>query len=74
LENFAMSGSPFGFRRPGVACVNCTRPFSLFLFVKKFRSIEKLSDPFQAKCPYCGHEDDYPKSGNCILANASAIR
>ena len=64
-----MSGSSAGFKRPGAACVNCNEPFSLFLAVKDFRSIEKLLDPFQARCPMCGHEADYPKSAIGILAS-----
>ena len=56
-----------GFKRPGVACQKCGAPFSLFLGVALYRSVEKLPDPFSAKCPECGHEATYPKSQIGIL-------
>ena len=54
--------SSAGFKRAGVACANCGVPFSLFLGVEQMKSVEKLSDPFQAKCPECGDEATYRKS------------
>jgi hypothetical protein len=57
-----MSGSSAGFKRPGAACENCDKPFPLSLAIKGFRSVEKLPDPFVAKCYWCGHEGEYSKS------------
>jgi DNA-directed RNA polymerase subunit RPC12/RpoP len=49
------------FKRPGLACEKCGEPFSLFLATEG-KKLEELPDPFQAKCPRCGHEATYPKS------------
>lgn len=52
-----------GFKRPGVSCLNCGKPFALFsATVKNFEAVEKLSDPFLAVCPACGRGANYPKS------------
>ncbi len=64
-----MSGSSAGFKRPGAACENCSEPFSLFLAVEDFESVEQLPDPFLAKCPACGHEAEYAKSVIGVLAS-----
>lgn len=64
-----MSGSSAGFNRPGAVCENCGKPFSLRLAIKDFKSVEKLPDPFRAKCYGCGHEADYPKSAIGILTS-----
>jgi hypothetical protein len=52
--------SAVGFTRPGLRCEKCGEPFSLFLGTGQDR-VEKLPDPFEAKCP-CGHVATYPKS------------
>jgi predicted RNA-binding Zn-ribbon protein involved in translation (DUF1610 family) len=57
-----MSGFSASFTRSGLECEKCGIPFSLFLAVRDMVSIEKLSDPFSAKCPQCGHAATYPKS------------
>lgn len=59
------------FKRPGVACANCDEPFSLLLTTEDFVSVEKLPDPFHAKCPACQHRSTYPKSAIRVLAAAS---
>ena len=50
-----------GFTRPGLNCVKCGLPFALSLMASEIR-VEKLPDPFQAKCLACGHDATYPKS------------
>jgi hypothetical protein len=62
-----MSGFSAGFRRPGLSCANCGEPFALFLGVEKMVSVEKLPDPFVAKCPQCDHQATYPKSAIGVL-------
>jgi hypothetical protein len=59
--------SSAGLKRPGVTCGNCNGPFSLFLAVQDMVSVERLTDPFDAKCPLCGHQASYPKSSIGIL-------
>jgi len=52
-----------GFKRPGVQCKQCGVPFALAMFsVQKMESIEKLPDPFEAKCPACQFQTTYAKS------------
>jgi hypothetical protein len=55
------------FSRPGLACVRCGEPFSLFLARPDARKVEELPDPFQAICPFCKEEATYPKSSIQIL-------
>ena len=57
-----------GFKRPGVKCLNCQEAFALFLGIDEMVSVENLTDPFDAKCPLCGHRATYPKSAIGILA------
>ena len=58
-----------GFKRPGLECAKCGEAFALGLAaVKNFQSVEKLPDPFQAKCPDCEEEASYPKSAIRTLA------
>ena len=56
------NGSSAGFKRPGLKCAHCGLPFALTLAVQPMSSVEKLPDPFQAKCPMCQHEATYSKS------------
>ena len=52
-----------GFVRPGVPCQHCGEPFALALVgVQRQKEVEKLPDPFQAKCPFCQTVASYPKS------------
>jgi hypothetical protein len=62
-----MSGFSAGFRRPGLSCADCGEPFALFLAVEGMISVEKLPDPFLAKCPLFGHHAAYPKSAIGVL-------
>ena len=57
-----MNGS--GFIRPGLECQQCGLPFALSLGAGVFgrKEVERLEDPFEAKCPMCGRVDIYPKS------------
>jgi hypothetical protein len=64
-----MSGPSAGFRVRGATCETCSEPFSLFRAVNDFQSIEKLPDPFSAKCPKCAHEADYPKSAIVVVVS-----
>lgn len=59
-----------GFKRPGLECSHCREPFSLFLGVENFLDIDRLPDPFPAKCPACQQESTYPKSSIGILVAA----
>jgi hypothetical protein len=61
--------SSAGFTRPGLKCDHCGLPFALSLGagVIGSREVEKLPDPFQAKCPLCEHEATYPKSSISVL-------
>lgn len=61
-----MSGSSASFTRPGLKCVKCDLPFALSLMAAEIR-VEKLPDPFEAKCPMCQHAATYPKSAIQIL-------
>jgi uncharacterized Zn finger protein len=53
--------SAVGFSRPGLSCENCGNPFSVFLGTQGTK-IGELPDPFEAKCPECGHVANYPHS------------
>ena len=65
-----MSGFSAGFKRPGLACVQCGLPFALTLAVQPMELVEKLPDPFVARCPLCQHEATYPKSAIRTLVSA----
>ena len=62
-----MTGSSPSFKRQGLSCAECGAPFALSPNLLQVESIQKLSDPFRAKCPECGHEATYPKSAIQIL-------
>jgi hypothetical protein len=53
-----------GFKRPGIECINCNKPFSLALGTgaTKQSEIDALSDPFEATCPLCGKIEFYRRS------------
>ncbi len=60
--------SSAGFKRPGLKCEKCGLPFALSLIgAIGAKEVERLPDPFQAKCPMCQHEATYPKSAIQIL-------
>jgi len=60
-----------GFTRPGVTCKRCGIPFALAMFsVQSMGSVEKLPDPFEAKCPACEHQTTYEKSAISPLVRA----
>lgn len=61
--------SSASFKRPGIKCEKCGMPFPLFLGMPDPPiKIEKLPDPFRAKCYLCSHEAIYPKSAIRTLA------
>ena len=62
--------SSAGFNRPGIECLHCHQPFSLALGTGAMttREVEKLPDPFLAKCPLCDQEATYPKDAIGTLA------
>jgi hypothetical protein len=64
--------STLGFNRPGLECEHCGEPFSLFLGVPNLRKVEELPDPFEARCPLCGHEANYQRSaiGNLVVVGS----
>jgi hypothetical protein len=53
-----------GFKRPGIECINCKKPFSLALGTgaMKQKEIDDLPDPFEATCPLCGKIEFYQRS------------
>jgi DNA-directed RNA polymerase subunit RPC12/RpoP len=51
---------PWGFADSGLRCRQCGH----FLNVLS-QAIPELPDPLQVTCPYCGHNDLYPKSAIC---------
>jgi hypothetical protein len=67
-----VSGLSAGFKRPGVQCVHCLEPIALLLAVEDFVSVEKLPDPFPAKCPLCEQEATYSKSTIGIVASVGS--
>jgi formate-dependent nitrite reductase cytochrome c552 subunit len=62
-----MSGA--GFKRPGVECLSCHEPFALAIGLKVMNAHElaKVPDPFSAKCPHCGKENEYPRGSIGLL-------
>ena len=56
------------FTRPGLLCVQCGKPFTLSRARPDARTVEDLSDPFQATCPECEHEATYRQSNIQIMA------
>jgi hypothetical protein len=58
-------GNPSGFTTLSLICQNCGERFGLAASTGK--SPEKLSDPFEAKCPHCENQSTYPKSAIQIL-------
>jgi hypothetical protein len=55
-------GAPI-FTRPGLTCEQCGLPFALSLTgIVGAKEVERLPDPFEAKCPMCQHLTTYPKS------------
>lgn len=61
--------SAAGFKRTGTECLSCHKPFALALGVKVMNAeeLEKLPDPFSAKCPHCGEENLYPRGSIGLL-------
>ena len=57
-----MSG--VGFKRPGVECVHCQKPFPLSLGTDAMtaKEVAALPEPFEAECPYCEKVAMYPRS------------
>ncbi len=58
-------GNASGFSTTAVSCQRCAEWFGVAATAGK--SPEKLSDPFEAKCPHCGNQSTYPKSAIQIL-------
>lgn len=54
--------SSAGFRRFGVECQNCHEAFAIQLDAMNKPSLDKLPEPFPAKCPHCGEENLYARS------------
>jgi hypothetical protein len=55
--------SATGFTRPGLRCEQCGLPFALSLTgIVGRREVERLPDPFEARCPMCQRTATYPKA------------
>ena len=54
--------SAAGFKRPGLECVHCQKPFAVLLGVPPAQKDEERPDPFRAMCPHCYREGKYPRS------------
>jgi hypothetical protein len=56
------NSSSQGFIAPVLDCAKCGLPFALSLVRPKLVAVDRLADPFLAKCPMCEHQASYPKS------------
>jgi DNA-directed RNA polymerase subunit RPC12/RpoP len=53
--------------RPAVVCKGCGKAFPISARALPSRSVERLPDPFLARCPRCGSQATYPKTAIHIL-------